>query len=139
MSIREEIRLLPTDVPALRKFGLAVGGVFAALGAFLLWRDVSWAVVFVYIGVPLIVLGAVVPKILKPVYLGWMTLAVILGAFMTRLLLTVFFFLIITPVALFFKVIGRDALQRKIDKNASTYWIDKEYPITEVRRYENFF
>lgn len=139
MSIREEIAQLPMDKTALRKFGLMVGGVFAAVGAFLLWRDVSWAMVLIYIGAPLIVLGAILPNLLRPIYIGWMSFAVVLGAIVTRILLTIFFFLVITPVGLFFKLIGRDALTRKIDRDASTYWIDKEYPIAERSRYENFF
>ncbi|MEM8996205.1 MAG: SxtJ family membrane protein, partial [Acidobacteriota bacterium] len=118
MSIREEIAQLQTDPTTLRKFGLMVGGVFAALGAFLVWRDISWAIVFVYIGAPLIVLGAVVPKILRPIYIGWMSFAVVLGSIVTRILLTLFFFLVITPVGLFFKIIGRDALHRKLDPDA---------------------
>ena len=139
MSIREEIRHLPTDVPALRNFGLAVGAVFLAIGGFLLWRDVSWGLYLIYIGAPLVLLGALVPKVLKPVYLAWMTMAVVLGAFMTRVLLTLFFFLVITPVGLFFKLIGRDALHRKLDRDAATYWIDKEYLIPDRSRYEKFF
>ena len=139
MSFRQEISKLPTDVVTLRKFGLMVGGVFAALGAFLLWRDFSWPIVLVWIGVPLMVLGAVVPKLLRPIYIGWMSMALVLGAIVTRILLTIFFFVVITPVGLFFKLIGRDALHRKFDQDAATYWIDKEYPITDRSRYENFF
>ena len=139
MSFKAEFALLPTDTPALRKFGLAVGGVFLAIAAFLWWRDVSWYMVLVYIGAPLVVLGAILPRVLRPVYLGWMAMAIVLGAFMTRVLLTIFFFVVITPVALFFKIIGRDALTRKLDRSAPTYWVDKEYLIADRTRYEKFF
>lgn len=139
MSIRDEVRALPTDPVTLRKFGLMVGGVFCLLGAFLLWREVSWAVVFLWIGAPLVVLGAIYPRILRPVYIGWMTLAVVLGAFMTRVLLTLFFFIVLTPVGLFFRLIGRDALHRTLDRDAASYWIPKEYPIEDRSRLKNFF
>ena len=139
MSFRAEFALIPTDTPALRKFGLAVGGVFLAIAAFLYWRDVSWFDVLAWIGGPLVVLGAIAPKVLKPVYLGWMAMAIVLGSIVTRILLTIFFFVVITPVALFFKIIGRDALHRKLDRSASTYWIDKEYLIADRTRYEKFF
>lgn len=139
MSIRQEIQSLPVDIPALRKFGLVVGAVFLAIAAFLYWREVSWALIPAYIGAPLVVLGAIIPAILKPVYLAWMTLAIVLGSIVTRILLTIFFFVVITPVALFFKLIGRDALNRKLDRSAETYWIDKEYPIAGRERFEKFF
>lgn len=139
MSFRQELAQLPTDKVTLRKFGLMVGGVFAALGAFLLWRDVSWAIFFVYLGAPLMVLGAILPNLLRPIYIGWMAMALVLGSIVTRVLLTIFFFIIITPVGLFFKLIGRDALHRKLDRGSETYWIEKEYPITDNSRYKNFF
>lgn len=139
MSFRQEFESLPTDTTALRKFGLVVGGVFLAIAAFLYWRDVSWALIPAYIGAPLFVLGAIFPPILKPIYLGWMAMAIVLGSIVTRILLTIFFFVVITPVALFFKLIGRDALHRKLDRNAETYWIEKEYPIADRTRFEKFF
>lgn len=139
MSFREEFESLPTDIPALRKFGLVVGGVFLAIAGFLVWRDVSWGVYLGYLGAPLALLGLVVPAILKPVYLAWMAMAIVLGSIVTRILLTIFFFLVITPVALFFKLIGRDALTRKVDRDAKTYWIEKEYLITDRSRFEKFF
>ncbi|MEM9596419.1 MAG: SxtJ family membrane protein [Acidobacteriota bacterium] len=140
MSIREEIQQLPMDAVALRKFGLLVGAVFAAAGAFFFWyKGFQWGMVLLVIGAPLILLGAVAPKALRPVYLAWMSMAVVLGFFVTRVLLTIFFFLVITPVGLFFKVIGRDALHRKLDRDGPTYWIEKEYAIADRSRLEKFF
>lgn len=139
MSFRQEFQSLPTDTVALRKFGLVVGGVFLAIAAFLYWREVSWALIPAYIGAPLFVLGAIFPPILKPIYLGWMAFAIVLGSIVTRILLTVFFFVVITPVALFFKLVGRDALNRKLDRSAETYWIEKEYLIDDRTRFEKFF
>jgi len=139
MSIRQEIQHLPTDTPALRKFGLAVGGVFLLIAAIGWWFGKSWAPIPAYIGAPLVILGAVLPAVLKPIYLAWMSMAIVLGSFMTRVLLTIFFFLVIVPVGLFFKLIGRDALNRKIDRDAETYWIEKEYLIKDRARFEKFF
>lgn len=139
MSIRAEFATLPSDPTAWRKFGLLVGAVFLAIGAFVFWREASWWIVPVALGAPLVLLGAVFPRALRPVYLGWMFMAVVLGFFVTRIILTIFFFLVITPVALFFKLIGRDALHRKPDREAASYWIEKEYPIADRTRFEKFF
>ena len=139
MSIRQEIQHLPTDIPALRKFGLVVGAVFLLIAGGAYWFDKSWAMIPAYIGAPLVILGAVFPSILKPIYIAWMSLAIVLGSIVTRILLTIFFFLVIVPVGLFFKLIGRDALNRKIDREAKTYWIDKEYLIADRARFEKFF
>ncbi len=145
MSIQEEISLIKTGVEELRSFGQVVGGVFLLLWL-VLWGPLPYFFgkggsfpVLLGIGGVLVALGTLAPKVLKPVYIAWMSLAVVLGFFMTRVVLTLFFFLVLTPVGLFFRLIGRDALNRKIDRQAKTYWIEKEYPIADRSRYENFF
>ncbi len=138
-AIREEIGSLKAETTELRKFGWVVGLAFLLLAAFLWWRGISWFQVPAWIGGTLVVLGTLVPKILRPVYFAWMSMAVVMGFVMTRVLLTIFFFLVIVPVGLFFRLIGRDALQRKIDPEATTYWIDKEYAIKDRSRFEKFF
>jgi hypothetical protein len=140
MSIKKELASLPTDDSALRKFGLQVGGVLLAFSALLVfWLEKKWGVYLAWAGAPLVLLGAVWPRILRPVYLGWMGAALAIGSVMTVILLSVFFFVVLTPVGLFFRLIGRDVLQRKLDRQAPTYWIPKEYPIADRTRYEKFF
>ncbi len=139
MSIKKELASLPTDDRTLRKFGLTVGAVFLLFAAALTYFGKKWGVYLTIPAAPLILLGAVWPRGLKQVYIAWMTMALAMGTVMTAVLLSVFFFLVITPVGLFFRLIGRDVLQRKFDRQASTYWIPKEYPIADRTRYEKFF
>ena len=145
MSILQEIRELPAGPRDLRKFSLTVGAAFVALWALLAFvfpylfergRDLPllWQ-----IGVALAAVGALLPALVKPLYYAWMTMALALGYVMTRVLLTIFFFLVLTPVALVFRLIGRDALHRKLDPSAESYWIDKVHPIADRTRYEKFF
>ncbi len=139
MSIREEIQALQPDTSDFRKFGWVVGGAFLLFGALLVWRGHEWGRYLLWAGGVLAVVGTVLPRVLKPVYFGWMSMAVVLGFFMTRVLLTVFFILVIAPVGLFFKLIGRDALHRKMDRSGTSYWIEKTYPIRDRTRLEKFF
>lgn len=146
MSIKKELQALATDKASLRKFGLQVGGVFlliaAALAGLALSRDLEpgkLAFALAGIGAFLVIFGLLVPRLLRPIFIGWMALAFLLGSIMSPLILAVFFFLVLTPVALLFKLIGRDALNRRFDKNAGTYWITKEYLIKDRSRFEKFF
>ena len=139
MSFREEIKALQPTTVDLRKFGWVVGAAFLLIGAFVMWRGHDWGRFLMWVGGPLVVLGTVVPQILRPIYYGWMSFAFVLGSIMTRVILTVFFFLVLLPVGLFFKLIGRDALHRKIDREAPSYWIEKEYLIKDRTRLEKFF
>jgi Saxitoxin biosynthesis operon protein SxtJ len=146
MSIKKELQALATDKASLSKFGLQVGGVFlliaAALAGLALSRDLEpgkLAFALAGIGGFLVIFGVLVPTLLRPIFIGWMALAFLLGSIMSPLILAVFFFLVLTPVALLFKLIGRDALNRRFDKNAGTYWITKEYLIKDRSRFEKFF
>ena len=145
MSILHEVRELPSAPRDLRKFSLTVGiafvvlwAVFAYLFPYLFGRGRDFPILW-QIGAALAVVGTLLPAVVKPLYYAWMTMALALGWVMTRVLLTIFFFVVLTPVALFFRLIGRDALHRKLDRSAETYWIEKTHPITDRSRYEKFF
>ena len=76
-------------------------------------------------GVGVGVTGVVRPALVRPVFVGW-TLAVYpIGWVVSRGTLAVCYYLVLTPVALVFKIIGRDALRRRMDPSAETYWRPK--------------
>ena len=139
MSIVQEFKALETGTKQLREFGWVVGGIFLLIAAVAWYFDRSWFDIPMWIGAPLVVLGTILPLVLKPFYLLWMGFAVVMGFVMTRVILTIFFVLVISPVGFFFKIIGRDILNRKLDREAATYWIPKEYAIDDRTRLEKFF
>ena len=141
-EIAQEIRSLDPGRKDLRQFSWIVGGIFALIGAWLWYKGsaneiLRWALLG--LGGALLVVGTAVPPLVRGFYYAWMSLAAVLGYVVTRILLTLFFFLVLTPVGLFFRLIGRDALKRRIDREASTYWEEKEYLIADRTRYEKFF
>ena len=145
MSILQEIKELPAGQRDVRKFAVTVGVAFVVL-----WAIFAFVIPYLFgkggdqpllwqIGVVLAVVGALAPPVVLPLYYAWMTMALALGYVMTRVLLTIFFFLVLTPVGLVFRLIGRDALHRKLDREAESYWIEKEYLIKDRSRFEKFF
>ena len=124
--IRQDIKELKTDDRRLRQFGLLVGGVFTALG--LVWwaRGKPFFAWSLTPGVVLMAFGLAWPRALKLVYIAWMSLAIVLGFVVSTILLTLFFFLVITPTGLVARVAGKDFLALKLDRQASTYWISRE-------------
>ena len=69
--------------------------------------------------------AALLPAIIKPAYIVFSYIGLVLGWINTRLLLGIIFYLVFTPISLFFRLTGRDILERRFDKNAATYWKDK--------------
>src|SRR4051794_2625165 len=111
--IRQELKELNTSARELRKFGLLVGGIFLLLGAWFFWRGKPAFPFLFAAGGPLFFLGLVWPRALRVVYVGWMTLALLLGLVVSTLLLTLFFYLVVTPIGLFARLVGKDFLSRK--------------------------
>src|SRR2546425_9475205 len=121
--ILDEVRQLKGTRPELRKFGLLVGGVFTILGLLFWARHKPSFLWFLTPGLLLLGFGAALPRALKHVYIGWMSLAIVLGFVVSNVLLTLFFFLVITPVGLAARCFGKDFLRLKLDRNAASYWI----------------
>ena len=139
MNIRDDIKQLKTGDRDLRKFGLLVGGVFAVLGVLFLLRHKAHYPYFLLPGVGLIAFGAVLPRALKYVYLTWMSVAFVLGFVVSHVILTLFFFLVITPVGLIARATGKDFLSLKLDRNAPSYWIRREQKPVKPADYERQF
>ena len=139
----QEIRAVDTSRKALRSFGLVVGGVFVGIAAIIVWRS-GWALTPVaqWLGGPgavLIVLGLVAPPLLRPLYRVWMGLALVLGFVMTRVLLTLVYYLLLTPIGLLLRLFGKDPMHRHPDPEASSYWIPKEYLNEGPERLEKYY
>ena len=75
---------------------------------------------------------------LKLLYRGWMKLAHVLGWVNTRIILSLVYFLIVTPLALIFKVIGKDPMCRKFDEQDS-YWIKRKSQVFDRDSYRRQF
>jgi len=120
-----------------RKFGITMGIFFGLIAGFLFWRGKVSAEYFAYVAGFFMVAGLVLPMLLKPVYIGWMAFATVLGFVMSRVILTVLFTLVFTPAGLVMRVLGKDPLSQKIDPEASSYWIRRERGTFDPKTVEN--
>ena len=120
--IKDEFQKLDRSPRALRRFGLMVGAVFLLLGGLLVWRHRAAGWPFVSIGTALILTGALAPAALKWIYAVWMMLAVMLGWVVTRVLLTIVFFLVVTPVGLLQRAFGKRSIEVAFKTGEASYW-----------------
>ena len=70
-----------------------------------------------------------IPPVARVLYILWMGLGITMGLVTSPIILALVFLVLITPVGRFFKLIQRDAMKRKMDKGAASYW--EEYKETE--------
>jgi hypothetical protein len=127
------------SVRELRRFGVTVGGAFAVLGL------VSWArghayppVVLWTLGGALLLPALVVPRVLAPVRRGWLAAAHVVGEFNSRVLLGVFYYLVMAPFGLVRRRFG-DPLDRSLGDRSTSVWVKRERGPVDRARYERQF
>lgn len=116
-----------SETKELRNFGLLVGAIFTVIG---IWPMVIrgeqfrlWAVAG---GSVLIILGIVLPSWLEPIHRGWMWIGHVLGWINTRILLSLVFYGLITPIGLVFRMLGRNMMQQAFSDSSSTYRVNRQ-------------
>ena len=90
------------------------------------WKSKDGAPYFLGTGVLFIVFGIVTPNVLKYIYIVWMSVAVVMGFFVSRLILSLFYFIIFTPVGIVTHLFGKDLLKEKWNTNVRSYWVTRE-------------
>jgi Saxitoxin biosynthesis operon protein SxtJ len=139
MSIHSDLKKLKTGARDLRKFALTVGSVFVLLGVLLLLRHRPSYSYLLGAGVALITFGVIWPRALKYVYIVWMAFAFTLGFVMSNVILTLFFFMFVTPIGLLARLFQKDFLARRSNKKVASYWIDRAGEIKAAESYERQF
>lgn len=116
-----------TSRTELRNFGLVFGAMFGLLFGVLpfvrghhppVWPFVLCAVAWIF--------ALLVPAALGPVHAGWTRLGLVLGWVNTRIVLSLIFFLLIVPVGLVMRLLGRDKLGRRFDAGLESYRVKSQ-------------
>src|ERR1035437_4828514 len=137
--IKDEINSIKQSPKDLRKFGLTVGIVLLLIASFLIWKHKPSQFYFLSIGTILVLSGLLFPLILFALNKLWMTLAILLGWLMTRVILSVMFYLVITPIGLIARISGKHFLVLKIDKTRASYWEKRKNVPATPADYERQF
>ena len=115
------------DRSAKRKFGIALAVITAGIALVSMWRGRESLVIPLFGLCALFLLVSLFfPVLLTPLYSGMMRLSRYLGWLNTRILLILIYYLVFTPVAIVFRIMGKDPLSRKFEREKATYWMKKE-------------
>lgn len=135
----EELKNIKSERSDLRKFGVTVGVILLIIAGFLFWKEkVSFQLVL-GIGIILFAFGITIPVLLKPVYLVWMIFATILGWLMTRVILSLLFYVIVTPIGLISRLFRKQFLELRWDRSQDTYWNYRATKHVKKESYEKQF
>ena len=110
-----------------RGFGLVFSFVFFVIafwsfrGEFLQIRPLP-----LYISLVFLFLGLINSKLLTPLNKLWFKFGILLGAVIAPIVMGIIFFLVVTPVGVIMRALGKDLLRKKFDKNKNSYWINRD-------------
>ena len=123
----------------VRKFGLLFAVICGLVGGYILYSDGTIWRWFFAGSLFFLITGLFLYPVLKPVYVVWMKFAQVLAWINTRIILGIAFYLIMTPMGALLKLMGKDLLDQRIDRDAATYWKEREKKPFEKERYERLF
>jgi hypothetical protein len=138
-AIINDIKNIKSRKKELREFGLTIGGALILFGLIALWRGKASSPYLVGSGVLFALSGMALPGILKPLQKVWMSFSVVMGFFMSRVILCILFYGVVTPIGLVLRISGKDILDEKIDRQKTSYWSDISKDIKVKESYEKQF
>lgn len=123
----------------IRNFGLFLAVLMGILGGISFYRH-SGAWPYLWgVGAYALITCLLIKPALRPVFKGAMWLGMKLNWVMTRVILTIFFFTLLTPLGILMRIFRADLLKRKFDPKAPTYWQPPKRPDFKPEYSERLF
>ena len=118
--MQEKIKL-----PSNRNFGIVFSIVFLIIAIWPILNQNEIRIWSIIISLIFLILGLINSKFLSPLNKVWFKFGLILGSLIAPIVMGIVFFLVVTPTGLIMKVLGKDLLGLKRNKN-NTYWLEKD-------------
>ena len=134
-----QIKNISTGKSDIQKFGYTIATILFIVAGFLFFEGKESYQYLIMISSVFFCFGLIIPIILKPLYIIWMAFAVILGWFMTRLILMILFYFILTPIGLLGKLFGKNFLENNFNSSANSYWYLRDSKSEINQDYEKQF
>jgi hypothetical protein len=115
-----------------KSFGVVFFLVFLVIGLYPLLNDGNIRILFIIISFLFLLLGILNSKILTPLNNIWFKFGIILGQIVSPIIMLMIFFTIVTPIGCIMRLMNKDVLNLKFNKNNS-YWIAKSGPKSKMK------
>lgn len=135
----EELKNIKSNRKELKKFGILIGVVLAGFSVLLHYHEKDFYLYFSVLSALFLTLGLLIPKLLKPFYKIWMGLSTILGWIMTRVILSVLFYIVVSPIGIILKLSGEKFLKLNLNQTKKSYWNHKNNTEIRIESYRKQF
>ena len=117
-----------------RSFGLVFFVVFLIVALWPLKSGEDFRLWSLTLSIIFLILGVLNSKFLNPLNKLWYKFGIFLGSIVSPIVMGVVFFMVVTPIGLIMRFLGKDLLRVNKNKIASTYWINREKQKTTMKK-----
>ena len=117
-----------------RSFGFVFFVVFLIIGLWPIKNGENLNSYFLVVSALFLILGLINSKILSPLNKLWIKFGEILGIMIAPIVMAIVYFIILTPVSLIVRILGKDLLGLKFLKEKKTYWIKRKKNIGSMNK-----
>ena len=124
--------MLQNKIPSNKSFGIVFFIVFLLISIYPLIKSGELRLWSLIVALVFLILGLLNSKILTPLNSIWFKFGLLLGKVVSPVIMGIIFFLVVTPTSFIMRILGKDLLNLKYNKNKS-YWIEKEGPKSKMK------
>lgn len=100
--------------------------------------SLQWSAIIFAVGLSIFLISLISTRLTRIIYVGLIVATLPIGYVVSFTVLAAFYFLLLTPLALIFRLVGRDTLGRKFDPDADSYWVRRQPPQSLDRYFRQF-
>jgi hypothetical protein len=117
-----------------RSFGLLFFIVFIALGLWPISKGENLNIYLTLLSLFFLIFGLLNSKILTPLNKIWIKFGEVLGYIIAPIVMALVYFVVLTPISLIVRALGKDLLNLKFEENKETYWIKRNKTLNSMKK-----
>ena len=116
-----------------RSFGVVFSVVFLIISFWPLFTEGTIRIWAIFIAILFLLISYFKPDALYPLNKIWFKFGLLLGIIVSPIVMGIVFFIIVTPIGIIMRIIGKDLLNKKINNSVKSYWIKREQMIGSMK------
>jgi Mg2+/Co2+ transporter CorB len=133
VSMPESTSHIPTEQSSPKSFGIVFSIVFLIVALYPLVNSEGLRIWALIVSVVFLLLAFVTPKVLTLPNKLWFKFGMLLGSIIAPIVMALVYFVTVLPTGLIMRLLGKDLLKQKLDKNAKSYWIERSEPMGSMK------
>ena len=129
----EIARHVSTEQSSEKSFGVVFSIVFLIVALYPLINSESLRIWALVVSIIFFLLAFLAPKILVLPNKLWFKFGLLVGSIVVPIVMTLIYFVTVLPTGLIMRLLGKDLLKQKLDKNAKSYWIERKQPMGSMK------